>query len=434
MRPSRPGRRSPDVDAPRAAWVTGVGVISAVGIGLPAFRAGLRAARSPVKRIDRFDPSAFRSQVAAQVDDFEPLDHMDARAARALDRFSQFGLAAGRMAMADAGLLPGVGGAAEPERIGIYLGSALGGIAFAEAQHERYLERGLRSVSPTLALAVFGGAAPANLGIALEVRGPILSTANSCASGAVAIGEALGAIRAGDIDAAVVGGVECPLSPLAFGAFDLIRALGHGHNGDPTHASRPMDAGRDGFVMGEGAGLLVLEAEDVARRRGARPYAAVMGYAATSDAHHMVQPRADGTEAARAVTLALADARVAAGELDWVSAHASSTPIGDIAEARALASALGTRAASVPVSATKGLTGHPLGATGALEAAMTVLAVRDGWVPGTANLVSPEPELAALLPGLLHDGRDGRYERLLSTSFGFGGLNAALVFGAVDVA
>jgi 3-oxoacyl-[acyl-carrier-protein] synthase II len=420
------------VDDRREVWVTGIGVISAVGTGLPAFRAGLRAGASPVKRIDRFDPSPFRSRVAAQVDDFEPLDHMDARSVRALDRFSQFGLAAGRMAMTDAGLVPGEGEAARPERIGIYLGSALGGIAFAEAQHERYLDRGLRAVSPTLALAVFGGAAPANLGIALGVLGPILSTANSCASGAVAIGEALGALRAGEIDAAVAGGVECPLSPLAFGAFDIIRALGAGHNDDPAHASRPMDAGRDGFVMGEGAGLLVLEAADAARRRGVRPYAAVLGYAATSDGHHMVQPRADGREAARAVTLALEDARVAPDEIDWVSAHASSTPIGDIAEARALASALGGRAATVPVSATKGLTGHPLGATGALEAAMAALAIRDEWVPGTANLVAPEPELSALLPGLLRDGCDGRFERLLSTSFGFGGLNAALVLGAVD--
>ncbi|HEY3334776.1 MAG TPA: beta-ketoacyl-[acyl-carrier-protein] synthase family protein [Candidatus Limnocylindrales bacterium] len=416
----------------RRAVVTGIGVISAVGIGLPAFRAGLRAATSPVRRIDRFDPSPFRSQVAAQVDDFDPLDFMDARAARAMDRFSQFGLAAGRMAMSDAGLVPGAAGAADGDRIGIYLGSALGGIAFAESQHEKYLERGLRSVSPTLALAVFGGAAPANLGIALDVRGPILSTANSCASGAVAIGEAAKAIRAGEIDAAIAGGVEVPLSPLAFGAFDLIRALGHGYNDDPAHASRPMDGARDGFVMGEGAALLVIEALELAVARGAHIYAEVMGYAATSDAHHMVQPRADGREAGRAVTLALADARVAPDEIDWVSAHASSTPIGDIAEARAIAAGLGARAAMVPVSATKALTGHPLGATGAIEAAMASLAVADGWVPATVNLEAPEPELAALLPNLLRAGREGTYDRILSTSFGFGGLNAALVLGRPD--
>ena len=179
-------------DSPRRVWITGIGLITAAGTGLPAFRAGLRAGCSPIKRIDRFDPSPFRSQVAAQVDDFEPLDHMEPKTARQLDRFSQFGLAAGKMALADARLVPGQDRAPSAERIGIYLGSALGGIAYAEEQHERYLERGIRSVSPTLALAVFGGAAPANLGIALGVHGPILSTANSCASSTVAIGEALG--------------------------------------------------------------------------------------------------------------------------------------------------------------------------------------------------------------------------------------------------
>jgi 3-oxoacyl-[acyl-carrier-protein] synthase II len=191
-----------------------------------------------------------------------------------------------------------------------------------------------------------------------------------------------------------------------------------------------MDAARDGFVMGEGAALLVLEAAEVAEARGARVYAELMGYAATSDAHHMVQPRPDGREAGRAITLALEDAAVAPHEIDWVSAHASSTPIGDIAEARAIAGALGERAATVPVSATKALTGHPLGATGAIEAAMAALAVHEGWVPGTVNLVAPERELSALLPCLLPERRDGRYDRVLSTSFGFGGLNAALVLGA----
>lgn len=416
----------------RRVWITGLGIVSAIGIGRARFWAGVRAARSPVRRIDRFDPSPFRSQVAAQVDDFEPLDHMDARSARALDRFSQFGLAAGRMALEDAGLRPGRDGAAEPARIGIYLGSALGGIAFAEHQHERYLERGIRAVAPTLALAVFGGAAPANLGIALDIRGPVLSTANSCASGANALGAAVNAIRAGEIDAAVAGGVEVPLSPLVFGAFDLIRALSATRNDDPGHAARPFDAGRDGFVMGEGAALLVLEAEDVAVRRGAVPYAELAGYGATSDAYHMVQPRPDGSEAGRAAALALADAEVDAAAVDYVSAHASSTPIGDVAEARALALALGERARSVPVSGTKALTGHPLGATGAIEAAMSALVIREGWAPPSVNLVEPEPETAELLPGLLRTGCAGRFDAVLSTSFGFGGLNVALVLRAVE--
>src|SRR3954454_13186628 len=332
------------MNARRDVWITGIGIVTPIGTGVDAFRAGLREGRSRVRRIDRFDPAAFRSQVAAQIDDFDPVDHMDAKTARQLDRFSQFGLVAGRLALEDARLAPGEGGAADRERIGIYLGSALGGIAYAEAQHERYLERGVKAVAPNLALAVFGGAAPANLGIALDVRVPILSTANSCASGAVAIGEALNAIRDGEIDAAIAGGAEVPLSPLAFGAFDIIRALSDGRNDDPERAARPFDGSRDGFVMGEGATLLVLEAEDVARARGAEPYAELLGYGATSDAHHMVQPLADGREAARAATIALADAAVGPDEIDWVSAHASSTPLGDVAEARAIRLALGGRA------------------------------------------------------------------------------------------
>jgi 3-oxoacyl-[acyl-carrier-protein] synthase II len=416
----------------RRVWITGIGLVTPIGTGVAAFRDGLRAARSPVKRIDRFDPSPFRSQVAAQVDDFDPGTWMPPKTARQLDRFSQFGMVAGRLALDDARLTPGTDGAASPERIGIYLGSALGGIAYAEEQHTRYLEKGIRQVAPNLALAVFGGAAPANLGIALDVRGPILSTANSCASGAVALGEALGDLREGRVDAAIAGGCEIPLSPLAFGAFDIIRALSAGHNDEPSCAARPFDIDRDGFVMGEGAALLVLEDAETAARRGATPYAELLGYGATSDAHHMVQPRADGREAARAATIALEDAATAPDAIDYVNAHASSTPIGDVAEARAIATALGARAATVPVSGTKALYGHPLGASGAIEAAICALAIRDGWAPASVNLTEPDPESSALLPGLLRAGRDGTYRRVLSTSFGFGGLNAALVLGAVD--
>jgi 3-oxoacyl-[acyl-carrier-protein] synthase II len=415
----------------REVWITGIGLVTPAGIGVEGFRAGLRAGTSPIRRIDRFDPSAFRSQVAGQVDDFDPTAFMDARSVRGLDRFSQFGVAAGRQALDDAALSPGDRGHPEPGRIGIYLGSALGGIAFAEEQHERYLERGIRSVSPTLALAVFGGAAPANLGIALGLRGPILSTANSCASGAVALGEALGAIRAGEIDAAIAGGVESPLSPLAFGAFDIIRALANGHNDRPEVACRPFDRDRTGFVLAEGAAMLVLEDARAAERRGATPYATVRGYGSTSDAHHMVQPRPDGSEAARAVEIALADAGDGPDEIEYVNAHASSTPLGDFAEARALAKALGGPVRR-PVSGTKAVYGHPLGATGAIEAAIAALTIRDGWAPPSVNLVEPDTEIDELLPGLVRrlDGCPGTYRRVLSTSFGFGGLNGALVLGA----
>ncbi len=412
----------------RRVWVTGVGPVTPVGIGRDGFWAGLKEARSGVRSIDRFDASAFRSRVAAQVDGFEPAEFMERRTSQRLDRFSQFGLAAARMAVDDAGFVAGKAGAARADRVATYLGSAIGGSAFAEEQHERYMERGIRAVSPMLALAVFGGAAPANIGIAFGFNGPIVSNANSCAAGAVAIGEAFHLIRSGRADAALAGGVEAPLSPLAFGAFDIIRALGAGHNDRPKEAARPFDEGRDGFIMGEGAALLMLEEAASAERRGAIPYAEVIGFAATSDAHHMVQPRPDGRQSARAARLALADARVKATEVDYVNAHASSTPLGDVTEARALRLALRERAATVPISGTKGYYGHPLGASGAIEAVICSLGIARGWVPGTVNLNEPDAETAVALPCLLREGRSGQYRTVLSTSFGFGGLNAALVF------
>ncbi len=414
---------------PRRVWITGIGLVTPIGTGLPAFWEGLRAGMSPIRRIDRFDPAAFRSRVAAQVDDFQPLDHMDARTARQLDRFSQFALAAGRLAVADAGLEMGSRLAPRADRVAVYIGSALGGIAYAETQHERYMERGIRSVAPNLALAVFGGAAPANLGIALGLHGPVLSNANSCAAGAVALGEAFHLVRDGGADAALAGGVEVPLSPLAHGAFDIIRALAAGHNDDPAHAARPFDTGRTGFVMGEGAALLVLEEAEAAARRGAEPYAEIRGYAATSDAYHMVQPRPDGRQAARAARLALADGRVRAAEVDYVNAHASSTPLGDVAEARALRLALGECGASVPVAGTKAYYGHPLGASGAIEAAISALAIARGWAPGTVNLEATDPAALECLPGITATPVEGPFRAILSTSFGFGGLNAALAIG-----
>jgi 3-oxoacyl-[acyl-carrier-protein] synthase II len=419
-------------DKRRRVWITGLGMVTPIGIGRDGFWAGLHAGRSAVKRIDRFDPAQFRSQVAAQIDDFEPTDHLSAKEARSTDRFSQFALAAGRLAMADAGLRVGPRKGVRADRVGVYVGSALGGIAYAEVQHERFMEKGIRQVAPNLALAVFGGAAPANLGIALGLNGPILSTANSCAAGAVALGEAFHLIRDGGADAALAGGVEVPLSPLAFGAFDIIRALSAGRNNDPTHAARPFDAERDGFVMGEGAALLVLEEAEAAERRGATPYAEIRGYAATSDAFHMVQPRPDGLQAARAARLALADGGMKAASLDYVNAHASSTPLGDMAEALALRKALGPSASRIPVSGTKAYYGHPLGASGAIEAAICSLAIARGWAPGTINLETLDPGVAEHLPCVLDAPLEGDIRNVLSTSFGFGGLNAALGFSRVQ--
>ena len=417
--------------APRRVWITGLGMITASGIGRDAFWSGLHEARSPVKRIDRFDPSPFRSQVAAQVDTFDATDFMDARTASRMDRFSQFSVVAGLLAMADAGIELGSPGTARADRFAVYVGSALGGIAYAEEQHVRYLERGIKSVAPNLALAVFGGAAPANLGIFLGLHGPVLSTGNSCAAGAVALGEAFHLIRSGAADAALAGGVETPLSPLVFGAFDIIRALSAGHNDRPTEACRPFDAERDGFVMGEGAALLVLEAEDVARARGATPYAELRGFAATSDAFHMVQPRPDGLQAARAARLALADGKLRAVDIDYVNAHASATPLGDAAEAVALRKALATRATEIPVSGTKAYYGHPLGASGAIEATICALAIKRGWAPGTVNLATPDTAVSDQVPCVVPNPVQGHFRAILSTSFGFGGLNAALAFSEV---
>ena len=251
-------------------------------------------------------------------------------------------------------------------------------------------------------------------------------------AGAVAIGEAFRLIRSGAADAALAGGVEVPLSPLAFGAFDIIRALSAGHNDRPAQAERPFDSERDGFVMGEGAALLVLEDAEIARKRGATPYAELRGYAATSDAFHMVQPRPDGLQAARAARLALADGQMKASDVDYVNAHASSTPLGDTVEARAIARALGPRARTVPVSGTKAYYGHPLGASGAIEAAICGLAIARGWAPGTVNLEHPDPDATEFLPGLMAQPLEAKIEGALSTSFGFGGLNAALAFAMVD--
>ena len=293
---------------------------------------------------------------------------------------------------------------------------------------------GIRQVAPNLALAVFGGAAPANLGIALDVRGPILSTANSCASGAVALGEALGDLREGRVDAAIAGGCEIPLSPLAFGAFDIIRALSAGHNDEPGDGRPAVRRGPRRVRHGRG--------RRAARPRGGRRRPSDAARSRTPSSSATARRRTPitwssrgptGPEAARAATIALADGGVEADEIDYVNAHASSTPIGDVAEARAIALALGDRAATVPVSGTKALYGHPLGASGAIEAAICALAIRDGWAPASVNLArAGSGRRRAAARAAARRAATGTYRRVLSTSFGFGGLNAALVFGAVD--
>jgi 3-oxoacyl-[acyl-carrier-protein] synthase II len=382
--------------------------------------------------VTRFDPSPFRSRVAAEVAGFDPGVFMEARQARRLDRFAQFALATGRLALEDArfaGDGPLNGAAAETA---VYLGSALGGIAFAEAQHERYLARGLRAVDPSLALAVFGGAGATNLAMELGIRGPAVGTSNSCASGAIAIGEAFRLIQCGGAPLALAGGAEAPLAPLTYGAFAVIRAMST-RNETPGEACRPFDAERDGFVMGEGACVLMLEELDHALARDARIYAEVAGYGTTNDAYHMTAPRPDGSEAARAMQLALADAGAGPRDVDYVNAHGSSTPLGDRAEAVALGRVFGPRLGHVLVSGTKPLYGHPLGASGAIEAAVVALALRHGFLPATPNHQeaspdSPESRLRLVPPG----GVRLPAQVALTNSFGFGGINACLVLRRWD--
>jgi 3-oxoacyl-[acyl-carrier-protein] synthase II len=283
-------------------------------------------------------------------------------------------------------------------------------------------------VNPALALSVFGGAGPTNVAIELGMHGPSQANSNSCASGAIAIGEAFRLIRAGRAPVMLAGGVEAPLAPLTFGSFALIKAMSTAA-GDPCRASRPFDAQRDGFVMGEGAAMLVLESFEHASARGAEVYAEVRGYAMTNDAHDMLAPLANGEQAARAIRLAMSDAAVAPADVDYVNAHATATPIGDRAEARAIQCALGAHAAHVPVSGTKGLYGHPLGASGAIETAICALAISRAYLPGTINLACPDADNPLNLIGPAGLRQQPRV--VVNNAFGFGGINASLVLAAV---
>ncbi len=406
---------------PRRVVVTGIGALTPIGNGREGLWRGLRAERSAVGPITRFDPSLFRPRIAAEINDFHPADHMETKRAKRLDRFGQFSVAAARLALEDASLDLT---REDRDRVGTMMGTALGGVAYGEDQFAVFLRDGLRAVDASLALTVFGGAASCNIAIEFGVHGPNSTNAMSCASGTIAIGDGFRQIRDGYADVMICGGSEAPLAPLCFGAFALIRAMST-RNDDPATASRPFDQGRDGFVMGEGAAVLVLEERDRAIARGAPVYAEVLGYGVTNDAHHMTAPRPDAAQAARAMQLALDDAELGAGEIEYVNAHGSSTPLNDSTETAAIKRVLGERAYRVPVSGTKGYYGHALGASGAIEAAICALALEREWLPPTVNLA--HPDAACDLDYVPASGRNTRVEHLISNSFGFGGINAALV-------
>src|SRR5580765_248069 len=405
----------------RRVVISGIGAITPIGLGVDGLWDGLRRRTSAVRCITRFDPTAFKSRIAGEVADFVPTDHLEERRARRLDRYSQFTIAATRMALADARLDLA---REDPDRVGAMMGTALGGVAKGERNYHAFLTQGPRAVDPALALTVFAGAASCNIAIEFGCTGPNSTNGMSCASGAIAIGDGFRSIVRGDADVMLAGGAEAPLAPLCFGAFAIIRAMST-RNEDPGHASRPFDAGRDGFVMAEGAAVMVLEERSRALARGAPVYAEVCGFGLTNDAHHMTAPRPDGSQAARAMRNALAEAHVAPGEVGYINAHGSSTPLNDSTETSSIKQVFGDAAYRVPLSGTKGYYGHALGASGAIEAAICALAISRGWLPPTINLERPDPQCDLdCLPG---GGRTATPAAVVSNSFGFGGINAALV-------
>jgi 3-oxoacyl-[acyl-carrier-protein] synthase II len=405
--------------------ITGIGAITPIGTTVEGLWEGLRREKSAVSSITRFDPGVFKSHNAAEVNDFEATDYLEKKRAKRLDRYGHFSVAATQMAIADAHLDLA---AEDRDMIGSTMGSALGGLQFAENQLDLYLREGIRSVDPMLALCVFGGAASCNIAIELGVTGPNSTNSMSCASGTLAIGDGFRLIRDGYADVMITGGAEAPLAPLCFGAFSIIRAMST-RNEDPAGASRPFDKDRDGFVMGEGAAVLILEEYERAVARGAKIYAEVAGFGFTNDAYHMTAPRPDGSQAARSMRLALKDAGVSPGEVKYVNAHGSSTPLNDPTETKAIKDVFGDDAYNISVSGTKGYYGHALGASGAIEAAISALAIEREWLPPTVNLtVADEACDLNFLPG---SGRSARVEHVLTNSFGFGGINAALVLRRV---
>ena len=405
--------------------VTGLGTVTPLGIGVDAFWENILAERIAVREITRFPVADYASKIAAEIHDFDAAAFIGAKRLRWTDRFSQFALAATQLAVDDADFRVGDDGT----DVGVYIGSALGGLAYADEQHDVFRAGGLSAVRPLLAISVFGGAATCNVAMEFGLRGPNVANGNSCASGAVAIGDAFRAIARGEIRAALAGGCEAPLSPLVFGAFTVIHAMST-RNGDPRAASRPFDRDRDGFVMAEGAAMLVLERYDDAVARGARIYGEIAGYGLTNDGFHMSAPQPDGKFNALAMQRALAEAGVPADEVDAINAHGSGTPLGDAGEATAFHLVFGERAARVPLTATKGQHGHALGATGAWEAALSLLAIERGIIPRVVNCDNRDPKCAvdALQAPLAAAPRV-----IVSSSAGFGGINAALVFRRLEM-
>ena len=406
----------------RRVVVTGLGIVSPVGVGVQAAWDNILAARSGITAITRFDASAFPSRIAGEVKDFDVSKWLSAKEARRYDTFVHYGLVATMEAIRDAGLDDYAG---DKDRCGVCIGSGIGGLPMIEETHRAYLAHGTRKISPFFIPGTIINMVAGLVSIHYGYRGPNLGTVSACSTGNHSLGEAARLIEYGDADVMVAGGSEATVSPLGIGGFVAARALST-RNHDPATASRPWDVGRDGFVLGEGAGILVLEEREHAKARGARVYCELAGYGMSADAHHITAPPDDGHGGARSMENAMRNGGLNIDDIDYVNAHGTSTPLGDVAECIAIERAFGARAKKLAVSSTKSMTGHLLGAAGGVEAVFTVLAIRDQLAPPTANLVNQDPKCA--LDFVPRVAREMPIRAALSNSFGFGGTNATLAF------
>jgi 3-oxoacyl-[acyl-carrier-protein] synthase II len=404
----------------RRVVVTGLGVVACNGVGLENFWAANRAGRSGITAIDSFDTELLSAKVGGVVRGFEPTDFMPAELAKRVDRFVHFGIATSKMALGQSGLdLDRV----NRDRVGVIIGSGLGGLLFHEDQIAAAFDRGAHRINPLSVPRISPNAVSGHVGITFGLRGPNMVISTACASGAHAIGEAYRKVRYGEIDQCLTGGVEAPISLFGFGAYGALRVLSK-RNDDPTKASRPFDRDRDGFVMSEGGAMLVLEERESALARGAKVLAEIVGYASNSGAHHMVMPDPEGADATRVIRAALEDAQV--DHVDYINAHATSTKANDAAETKAIKAVFGERARQIPISSTKSMIGHTLGAAGAIEAVVCIQALRDQFIPPTINLENADPDCD--LDYVPNVGRPAQLRRVLSNSFGFGNCNVALIF------
>ncbi|HYM80267.1 MAG TPA: beta-ketoacyl-ACP synthase II [Candidatus Limnocylindria bacterium] len=409
----------------RRVFVTGVGVVSPLGNDTETCWAQMIAGKSGAGPITRFDATGFSTRFACEVKDFSIEGVIDRKDAKRMDRFVQFAVFAAHEAIRNAGLDLDT---MDRERVGVVIGSGIGGMETFEEQHRNLVEKGPGRVSPFFIPMMIVDMAAGQVSIQFGLKGPNFATVSACASGAHAIGEALRLIRAGDADAIVTGGSEATITPMAMAGFGSSRALST-RNDDPLRASRPFDQERDGFVIGEGAGVLILESEEHAQRRGANRLCELVGYGATGDAYHITAPCVDGDGAARAMRRALQDARLAPEDVQYINAHGTSTPAGDPAEVQAIKTVFGDHARRLVISSTKSMTGHLLGAAGGLEAVATALTLARGIVPPTINLDTPDPTCD--LDFVPHQARPLRAKAALSNSFGFGGHNVTLALRAV---